>query len=113
MNICTSSEVNAPKDITEQELLKIIEQSDPENAAFQFRVPMSIGEAHAELDNAGVGCVAYDICVNPEFLEKIQKYPTFMGFLMSIIIDGLQDKYSIKLDRSKKNDYEYQYVMLM
>ncbi|CAF0706004.1 unnamed protein product [Brachionus calyciflorus] len=102
LNICQSSEINSPKDITEQELLKLIEQNDPENAAFQFRVPMSLGEAHTELDNAGVGCVAYDICINPDFLDKIQKIPTFMGFLMSIVIDGLQDKYSIKLDRNCK-----------
>ncbi|RNA22742.1 PIH1 domain-containing 1 isoform X1 [Brachionus plicatilis] len=102
LNICQSSEINAPKDITEQELLKIIEQENPENAAFEFRVPMSLGEAHAELDNAGAGCTAYDICISTEFLDKIQKYPTFMGFLMSIAIEGLEQKYSIKIDKNCK-----------
>lgn len=51
LNICQSAEIAAPKDITEEELVKLIEKMETENAAFHFRVPMSLGEPHTELDN--------------------------------------------------------------
>ena len=49
---------------------------------------------------ASCACVAYDVCINSDFLQKCLDNATFMGFLMSIVIDGLENKYSIKLDRS-------------
>lgn len=36
----------APKDITDDELLKLLDSEDPSG----FRIPMSLGEPHAELD---------------------------------------------------------------
>jgi hypothetical protein len=99
LNICKSNEINAPKDITEEELIKLIENED---SAFQFRIPMSLGEPHAELDNSGCSCMAYDICINPKFYTKIQESSTFMGFFMSISLEGLEEKYSIKLDKNCK-----------
>ena len=57
INICKSNEITAPKDISEKELLEIIDNksdSDMENAAFHFRVPMSLGEAHSEVDNGNL-----------------------------------------------------------
>jgi len=36
----------APKDISDKELLKLLEAEDPSG----FRIPMSLGEPHAELD---------------------------------------------------------------
>jgi hypothetical protein len=50
LNVSTLK-INAPNDISEMELAKLIERNDLENAAFHFRVPMSLGEPHAELDN--------------------------------------------------------------
>ncbi len=50
---------------------------------------------------AGSACVAYDVCVHPEFLKKLQEKATFLGFFVSIVVEGLEDKYQIKLDRSK------------
>lgn len=102
INICQSDQINAPKDISEQQLIKLIEQEDAATAAFQYRVPMSLGEPHSELDNSGCACVAYDVCINDEFLKKVNENSTFMGFLMSIVIEGLETKYSIKLDRNCK-----------
>ena len=49
--VCFYLQISAPKDITEDELLKLIEQNETENAAFHYRVPMSLGEPHSELDN--------------------------------------------------------------
>ena len=109
--------------------------NDFENAAFQFRVPMSLGEPHPELDHgmyicyqpnqcslnfilqiklfmklAGCACVCYDVCINSNFFKKVNENSTFMGFLMSIVIDGLENKYSIKVDRSKIFIYHFRVV---
>ena len=35
-----------PKDLSDDELIQLLESDDPTG----FRIPMSIGEAHAELD---------------------------------------------------------------
>lgn len=45
INICHSPSIPPPADMTEDELLQILEE---DQAA--FRIPMSLGEAHAELD---------------------------------------------------------------
>jgi hypothetical protein len=49
---------------------------------------------------AASACVAYDVCINPGFFEKIKQNAKFMGFFMSLVIDGLEEKYSLRLDRS-------------
>ena len=103
INICKSSLIVAPKDISEDELLKIINnqnQSEIENAAFNFRIPMSLGEPHNELDNSGNGCIVYDVCINPDFYTKIQTSQAFMGFFIAIAIEGLEEKYAISLERN-------------
>lgn len=80
LNVCKSPEIGAPRDISEEELIKLIEQDDLADAAFQFRVPMSLGEPHTELDNSAEACTAYDICVSPDFMQKLYEKPTFLGF---------------------------------
>ena len=51
INICTSEIVLKPKDVTEDELRKILESED----AVKFRVPMAISLPHNELDKSGKG----------------------------------------------------------
>lgn len=51
INICTSEIVLKPKDLSEDEVRKIVESEDPT----KFRVPMGIGEAHKEQDHNGKG----------------------------------------------------------
>ena len=55
INICTSDKVPVPKDVSDQELAEILQSVDPR----QYRVPMSLGEPHAEVDNKGQGLVGY------------------------------------------------------
>ena len=65
INICTSSSVPAPKTISEQELLEILDKYDDESdETVSYRVPMSIGEGHTELDNKSKACTAYDVIVS-------------------------------------------------
>jgi hypothetical protein len=54
LNICQSAEIAAPKDISESQLDEIISKQNVNEMidnSFQFRVPMSLGEPHSELDN--------------------------------------------------------------
>ena len=51
VNICTSELVLKPKDLSEDEVRRIVEKDDPT----KFRVPMGIGEAHKEHDKEGKG----------------------------------------------------------
>ena len=51
INVCTSEKVPSAKDVSEEELAKILQSVDPT----QYRVPMSLGEPHVELDKRGQG----------------------------------------------------------
>ena len=51
VNICTSELVLKPKDLSEDEVRRIVKNDDPT----KFRVPMGIGEAHKEHDKEGKG----------------------------------------------------------
>ena len=57
----------AAKDITDEELLRLLEAEDPSG----FRIPMSLGEPHAELDKGAVAHASH-ICkmvVTPQIPE--------------------------------------------
>lgn len=45
INICHSPSIPPPADVTEDELLQMLEEDQA-----GFRIPMSLGEPHAELD---------------------------------------------------------------
>ena len=46
INVCTSSQINAPREITEEELIEVVKSEDPG----RYRVPISLGEPVADLD---------------------------------------------------------------
>ncbi|XP_013387848.1 PIH1 domain-containing protein 1-like [Lingula anatina] len=96
INVCSSETLPKPKDITEEDLIKVLESEDPT----AFRVPMSLGEPHAEIDKSGKGCTAYDVIIHPDFLEKCKQSELFVKFLITISIEGLEEKYSMLLDRN-------------
>uniref|UniRef100_A0A674IZP9 PIH1 N-terminal domain-containing protein n=1 Tax=Terrapene triunguis TaxID=2587831 RepID=A0A674IZP9_9SAUR len=68
VNICRSLHIPAPPDLSCQELECLIES----DSASSFRIPMSLGEPHAELDNSGNGCTAYDVVINSGFFSKVE-----------------------------------------
>ena len=53
INICSSEKVPAAKDVSDEELVKVLQSVDPT----QYRVPMSLGQPHVEVDNRGQGGV--------------------------------------------------------
>uniref|UniRef100_A0A183B2U8 PIH1 domain-containing protein n=1 Tax=Echinostoma caproni TaxID=27848 RepID=A0A183B2U8_9TREM len=97
VNVCQSEKVPAPREISEEELRSIL--TDVEGSA-PFKIPMSIGEPHAEVDSAGKGCTAYDVIINPTFFDKVRSSELFEAFLMTVIFEGLEHKYGVDLERS-------------
>jgi len=95
INLCSSENVPEPKDLTDDELIKVLESEDPT----QFRIPMSIGEPHAEMDKGGSGCTAYDVVINPKFVTKMEKSELFKTFFLTIMCEGIETKYDILLKR--------------
>ncbi|KAM5132644.1 PIH1 domain-containing protein 1 [Mantella aurantiaca] len=95
INICKSNQIPAPPDLSEQELVSILESDDPSG----YRVPMSIGEPHVEVDNSGSGCTAHDIVINNSFFDKIKNNELFREFFITVAMEGLENKYELELSR--------------
>ncbi|XP_078093387.1 PIH1 domain-containing protein 1 [Mustelus asterias] len=95
INICKSDQIPPPPDLSEEGLVTLLESDDPSG----YRIPMSLGEPHAEIDNSGNGCTAYDIVINSKFYTKIQNNKLFMEFFLTIGFEGLENKYNFQLTR--------------
>ncbi|XP_041672971.1 PIH1 domain-containing protein 1 [Cheilinus undulatus] len=98
VNICQSHSVPQPPELSREELVELLQSEDPSG----FRVPMSLGEPHTEVDNSSQGCTAYDVVVNQEFFQKCQKDPLFQQFVILVSLEGLENKYSLELSRDWK-----------
>ncbi|XP_004926574.1 PIH1 domain-containing protein 1-like [Bombyx mandarina] len=97
VNICQTDAIPCPRDITNDELMYILSSEDPSS----YRVPMSIGEGRTEHDKSGAPATAYDVAVNPEFFKKIEKDELFQTFFLTVVFEGLQDKYQFEIDMQK------------
>ncbi|XP_069765202.1 PIH1 domain-containing protein 1 isoform X2 [Narcine bancroftii] len=95
VNVCKSDQIPPPPDLSEEDLVTLLESEDPSG----YRIPMSLGEPHAEVDNSGNGCTAYDLVINSKFYNKIQNNKIFMEFFMIIGFEGLENKYNLELSR--------------
>uniref|UniRef100_A0A8D2LLI8 PIH1 domain-containing protein 1 n=1 Tax=Varanus komodoensis TaxID=61221 RepID=A0A8D2LLI8_VARKO len=79
VNVCRSSHIPPPPDLTNEELACLIES---ENAS-TFRIPMSLGEPHAEVDKSE--CPLHRRG-NNQFLKE---------FFVTIALEGLSEKYKM------------------
>ena len=57
----------APREVSDEEILQLLDSDDGGG----FRIPMSIGEPHAELDHGECVCVCVCLCVHPCMHVKI------------------------------------------
>ncbi|CAF0810607.1 unnamed protein product [Adineta steineri] len=98
INVCTSTQINAPREITEEELIEIVKSEDPG----RYRVPISLGEPVADLDKHGQACIIFTIIIHPDFYRRAETSETFRNFLLTLIYEGLENKYpQFKLDTGK------------
>ncbi|XP_074552045.1 PIH1 domain-containing protein 1 [Halichoeres trimaculatus] len=98
VNICQSHSVPQPPELSRDELVELLQSEDPSS----YRVPMSLGEPHTEIDNSSQGCTAYDVVINQEFFQKCQKDPLFQQFVILVSLEGLENKYNLELSRDWK-----------
>ncbi|XP_047530300.1 PIH1 domain-containing protein 1-like [Vanessa atalanta] len=97
VNVCLTEAIPCPRDITNEELMQILNSEDPSS----YRVPMSIGEGRIEQDKSGAPVTVYDVAVNPDFFSKIEKDDLFQTFFLTVVFEGLQDKYQFELDMQR------------
>ncbi|CAH2239253.1 jg21889 [Pararge aegeria aegeria] len=97
VNICLTEAIPSPVDISNEELMQILNSEDPSS----YRVPMSIGEGRIEQDKSGAPAMAYDVAINPEFFSKIEKDDLFQTFFLTVVFEGLQDKYQFEIDMQR------------
>ncbi|XP_029364352.1 PIH1 domain-containing protein 1 [Echeneis naucrates] len=98
INICQSNSVPSPPELSRDELVELLQSEDPSG----YRVPMSLGEPHTEVDNSSQGCTAYDVVINQDFFQRCQKDPLFQQFVILVSLEGLENKYNLELSRDWK-----------
>lgn len=94
INICQTDGIPAPEDITEEELLNILNDGTPSS----FRIPMSITQPRQITDSSGKQCQVCDIAVNCKFFQRIDKAGLMRDFMITIVFEGLSSKYNVTLD---------------
>ncbi|KAJ6654424.1 hypothetical protein lerEdw1_007017 [Lerista edwardsae] len=94
VNACRSPHIPSPPDLSNQELECLIES---ENAS-TFRIPMSLGEPHAEVDKSGHGCTAYDVTVSSDFFNKMENNHFLKEFFITVALEGLSEKYNMEIN---------------
>ncbi|XP_022128675.1 PIH1 domain-containing protein 1 [Pieris rapae] len=97
VNVCRTDAIPCPKDISNEELMQILSSDNPSS----YRVPMSIGEGRMEPDKSGIPATVYDVAINTNFFSKIEKDEVFQTFFLTVVFEGLQDKYQFEIDMSK------------
>ncbi|TDG49447.1 hypothetical protein AWZ03_004130 [Drosophila navojoa] len=97
INVCQAPEVPGPKDISDGELISILESTTPGS----FRVPMSISEIRHTKDRSNNSVEVCDIAINPKFLTKIKKSQLFNNFFLQIVAEALSEKYNVQITMDK------------
>ncbi|XP_059617095.1 PIH1 domain-containing protein 1 [Phlebotomus argentipes] len=91
INICQTEDIPAPKDITEEELMDILNSDAPHS----YRIPMSIGEPRGTKDKSGNDAMVCDIAINSEFFVKVEKLKLFRDFLSAVVFEAVDVKYEM------------------
>uniref|UniRef100_A0A182J768 PIH1 domain-containing protein 1 n=1 Tax=Anopheles atroparvus TaxID=41427 RepID=A0A182J768_ANOAO len=94
INVCHTDGMPPPRDITDDELLRILNDGEPSN----FRIPMSITQPRETLDKSSQGCQVCDIAINTEFYRQLEPASLKRQFLITVIFDGLENKYGVRLN---------------
>ena len=96
INICHCEAIPSPSDITEQNLIDLIEGGNPSG----YKIPMSIGNPRPTKDKSGNDSSVIDVAIATQFFKKIENNPTslFREFLLTIVFEGIEVKYGIAVD---------------
>lgn len=94
INVCQTDGIPAPEDITEDQLMTILNDGSPGS----FKIPMSITQPRQMKDKSDITCQVCDIAVNCSFFKKIESGGLIREFLVIIVFEGIESKYNIALD---------------
>lgn len=94
INLCQTDGIPAPEDITDDQLVAILNDGTPS----QFKIPMSISQPRPMKDNSNSECQVCDIAVNCNFFKKVESGGLMRDFLITIVFEGIDSKYGIRLD---------------
>lgn len=94
INLCQTDGIPAPEDITDDQLVALLNDGTPS----QFKIPMSISQPRPMKDNSGTECQVCDIAVNCSFFKKVEVGGLMRDFLITIVFEGIDSKYGIRLD---------------
>ena len=101
INICKLPEIPSPPPIEEAELAKVISDEDYTNL---WRVPMSLGAPRSEKDKSGGECLAAEVAINSQWFDQTMVgSDLFTGFVVTIAMEGLCDKYGDKANMDRNN----------
>ena len=101
INICKLAEIPSPPPIEESELAKVISEEDYTNL---WRVPMSLGAPRTERDKSGAECLAAEVAINSQWFDKTMvDSDLFTGFVVTIAMEGLCDKYGDQANLDRNN----------
>jgi hypothetical protein len=53
------------------------------------------------------------VAINPEFYKKTENSKLFRSFLLTVVMEGLKDKYSLSLQTDGKEGYSFNHVRSM
>uniref|UniRef100_A0AAY5KM78 PIH1 domain-containing protein 1 n=1 Tax=Esox lucius TaxID=8010 RepID=A0AAY5KM78_ESOLU len=102
VNICQSATVPTPPQLSREKLVELLESEDPSG----YRVPMSLGEPHTEVDNSKAAfrkCLHWGMFIlTKDCFNKSPKDPLFQQFLIAVSLEGLENKYNLELSRDWK-----------
>ncbi|XP_011500286.1 PREDICTED: PIH1 domain-containing protein 1-like [Ceratosolen solmsi marchali] len=96
VNVCHSTEICAPKDICDMELLQEMAKEE-----ITFLIPMAIGFERMSKDKDGIDRSTFDILINTRFFEKCMGRPCFWKFTVLVLLNAIKEKYGKLIDPSK------------
>uniref|UniRef100_A0A2M4ARC6 PIH1 domain-containing protein 1 n=1 Tax=Anopheles triannulatus TaxID=58253 RepID=A0A2M4ARC6_9DIPT len=94
INVCQTDGIPAPRDITEDELITMLNDGEPN----RYRIPMSITIPREIVDKSNQACMVCDIAINDAFFKRIEPGGLMREFLINVLFDGIEGKHSIVLD---------------
>uniref|UniRef100_A0A0R3RS27 PIH1 domain-containing protein n=1 Tax=Elaeophora elaphi TaxID=1147741 RepID=A0A0R3RS27_9BILA len=99
LNICHCSQLPPPEDLSEDEVAKVLDSSEPS----KYRIPLCVGDVEMVLDGKGEHSVKIDVIVNSTFyLTQLEKSEFFRQLLLLVVSEAVEKKHGIKIDGAIK-----------
>ncbi|VDN90714.1 unnamed protein product [Brugia pahangi] len=95
LNICHCTQLPPPEDLSEDEVAKLLDSSDPS----KYRIPLCVGDVEVVLDRKGEDSVKIDVIVNSTFyLVQLEKSEFFRQLLLLVVSEAVEKKHDITID---------------